>query len=169
MRIKPVPLQQDIKSVLDYNPDTGIFIWKIRRQKAFNKSGKIAGAKGKKSICIILQDKSYPAHRLAWVYFYGNVLTEKEQVDHINGNPFDNRISNLRLATHAQNCSNARKWKGKLLPKGVSKQTKGDKYRARLQVGKDTIHIGTFDTPEEAHAAYCEAAKKHHGEFARTA
>ncbi len=91
------------------------------------------------------------------------------QIDHLNNNPFDNRMENLRIATHAENCSNARKWQKKQLPKGVSKQTISNRYRARLQVGKKVVYIGTFDTPELAHAAYTEAAQKYHGEFARAA
>lgn len=167
MRIKPMPRQEYIQSVLDYNSDTGEFKWKIRKQKTFCRNGKIAGTKGKKAIQLFISNKSYYAHRLAYVYVHGDILTTEMQVDHINNNSFDNRIENLRLATHAENCSNARKWNKKQLPKGVSKQTISNRYRARLQVGKNVVYLGTFDTPELAHAAYIQAAQKHHGEFAR--
>jgi hypothetical protein len=171
--IKDLPLQKRIHEVLDYNLETGEFRWKYRPELDGRENGrwagKIAGSKGKKSIKIMIDGVQYSAHRIAWVYIYGDVLTQEIQIDHKNNNPFINRINNLREATHAQNCSNARKWKKKDLPKGVSVQTKSGRYRARLQVGKNVIHIGTYDTPELAHAAYCDAAKKYKGEFARAA
>jgi len=172
MKIRDIPPQSFLKSILDYSPDTGIFYWKTRNDispiQNTRWTGKGAGAKNKKSIKIIFNDVQYPAHRLAWVYVYGDVLNENIQIDHRNNNCYDNRINNLREASHSQNCSNARKWAKKSLPKGVGTQTNdASKFRARIQVGKKVVHLGTFPTPEEAHAAYCEAAKTYHGEFAR--
>ncbi len=164
-----MPPQEYIQSVLEYNSETGIFRWKPRKRDTHHKARIFAGTKGKKAIQIVLSTKSYYAHRLAWVYIHGDILTTDMQIDHLNNNPFDNRMENLRIATHAENCSNARKWQKKQLPKGVSKQTISNRYRARLQVGKKVVYIGTFDTPELAHAAYTEAAQKYHGEFARAA
>lgn len=171
MKIKPLPSQEFLHEILDYSPDTGVFIHKWRKEISYleNKrwAGKKAGTRHKKQISIMIDWIPYPAHRLAWVYIYGNVLGIDLQVDHKNNDPFDNRIVNLRLATHSQNMANARKWKKKELPKGVSKNTKG--YRVRLQVNKKVIHIGTFVTIEEASHAYFLAALKYHGEFARSA
>lgn len=172
MKIKNIPSQEFLKLILDYDPSTGIFHWKnrddISPEQNTRWAGKIAGTKGRKSIAIVINDVKHPAHRIAWVYCYGDVLNDTVQIDHRNNDCFDNRIDNLREASHSQNCSNARKWKKKFLPKGVSTQTKDKtRYRARIQVGKRVINIGTFGTPEEAHTAYCEAAKKYHGEFAR--
>jgi len=174
MKIRDIPSQDFLKSILDYNPCTGFFYWKTRNDIATIQnsrwSGKKAGAKGKKSIRIIINDVQYSAHRLAWVYMYGDILNENIQIDHRNNNCHDNRIDNLREASHSQNCSNARKWLKKKLPKGVSTQPNDvSRFRARIQVGKKVVHLGTFGSPEEAHAAYCEAAKKYHGEFARAA
>lgn len=167
MRIKITPKQKQLQSLLCYEPLTGEFVWRVRHEKAFNMSGKHAGTKSRKSIVLSINNKTYAAHRLAWVYVHGDVLTQDMQVDHINNNPHDNRIVNLRIATHAQNCSNARKWTKKSLPKGVSLQPKSGRYRVRIQVEKRGVYLGTYDTPEEAHEVYCEAAKKYHGEFAR--
>lgn len=173
MRIKPMPKQSILHSLLEYNPETGEFIRKpcVERKTTdkmwnINFAYKTAGSRGIKSIVIGVNGMSFPAHRLAWVYVYGDILSTDLQVDHINNDPFDNRITNLRLATHAQNCSNARKWKNKILPKGVRALPK-DKYQARLQCNKKTIHIGTFPTVEAAYEAYCNAARIHHGEFSR--
>ncbi len=87
-------------------------------------------------------------------------------VDHINGNGLDNRRCNLRLATRSQNLANA------AIPrhnssgyKGVS-ATRNGKWLARIRKDRVQRNLGIFDTPEEAHAAYCEAAVSLYGEFA---
>lgn len=96
-------------------------------------------------------------------------LEKWEQVDHIDGDGLNNRRENLRLATNAQNSAN----KGK-----ASKNTTGFKgvfrtknrpkpFRAQIKVNQKSIHLGLFDTAEQAHEAYKEAAKKYFGEFAR--
>jgi hypothetical protein len=172
MKLKPLPPQSRIKGALNYNPDTGVFIWRWRSDMTLNWnskwSGRVAGTKGPKGIVICLDWVGYHAHRLAWVYIHGNSLDEKTHVDHRNCNCHDNRIKNLRRATHGQNASNSRGWRKKKLPKGVSTQSRGQSsYRARIGVDGDVIHLGTFKTPEQAHAAYVAAARKAKGEFAR--
>lgn len=95
-------------------------------------------------------------------------IPEGMVIDHINGYPWDNRIENLRLASRAQNNANAvlstRNTSGF---KGVSRKSGKQKWVASLQVDGSDVHIGCFDTAEEAAKAYAEAAKKHFGEFAR--
>lgn len=91
-------------------------------------------------------------------------------VDHINGNGLDNRRVNLRMATNAQNQWNRKTSRSNPLGlKGVSWERRTCKWRARIGANGVNIMIGTFDTPEAAHEAYCEAARRLHGEFARTA
>lgn len=88
--------------------------------------------------------------------------------DHINGNTLDNRRSNLRVVTRTQNNQNVTIRKhNKSGYKGVSLEKKTGRWVAVIQANNKRIHLGTFDTPEEAYAAYCEAAKKYHGKFAR--
>lgn len=173
MKIKPIPPQKLLQTVLDYNSKTGVFIWKYRDDQSSRWNGKfartVAGTKTKKNIIIVVNWIPYPAHRLAWVYEHGNILTNEIQIDHKNNNPHDNRLINLREATHSENCSNARKWNKKELPKGVSKQSKSSSYRVRIQVRKKVIYIGTFNTIGTAYKTYCEAVKKYHGQFARIA
>lgn len=90
-------------------------------------------------------------------------------VDHINGNTLDNRRQNLRICTIAENNMNARGGKRKYnLPKGAYKMKLSARYMSQITLNKTIYYLGYYDTPEEAHAAYCEASKKYHGEFGRT-
>ena len=93
-----------------------------------------------------------------------------ELVDHINGDPLDNRRSNLRIATHAENSRNGKKGTYGGLPciskyKGVTKN--GDRLISQIVVDGKHIYLGSFETEEEAARAYDQAAKEHFGEFAR--
>jgi hypothetical protein len=92
---------------------------------------------------------------------------DKREVDHINGNKLDNRIENLRICTRAENQRNVRMIRSnKSGFKGVAKHQKSERWRAQIQVNKKQIFLGIFDTPEEASAAYVEAAMKYFGQFA---
>ena len=91
---------------------------------------------------------------------------DDKQVDHINCNKLDNRKCNLRLCSNQQNCCNRDGKKGRDLPKGVCKSK--NKFRSGIMVNGTRIYLGNFDTPEEAHAAYCAASRNYHGEFSRT-
>lgn len=114
------------------------------------------------------QGKTKYLHRAVLTRMLGRELLSKEQVDHINGDPLDNRRVNLRLATSAQNTANRSRHKNnKTGLKGVCFFRRDKKYVAHICVDGKRIHLGVFLTPEEAHAAYCEAAKELHGEFAR--
>jgi hypothetical protein len=90
-------------------------------------------------------------------------------VDHSNGDTLDNRRHNLRLATRAQNSRNGKRRVNNTSGfKGVSLH-RDNVWLAKITVAKKQIYLGTFTSPEEAHAAYCRAADRYHGEFARVA
>lgn len=89
-------------------------------------------------------------------------------VDHINGNRLDNRRCNLRVCTRAQNVRNKRKLNGTNPYKGISWEKQRNKWRARVKAFGVTYDLGFFDDPKAAALAYDEAARKYHGEFART-
>ena len=90
------------------------------------------------------------------------------EVDHIDGNGLNNRRSNLRLATHAENGRNARIRSDNTSGfKGVFQHKRDGSWRAQIHVDGRNKYLGVFRTPEDAHAAYVQAAANLHGPFAR--
>lgn len=128
------------------------------------RTNRIAGGLTKEGyIRIRLNGVEYRAHRIVWELHNGKI-PEGMLIDHINRIKTDNRIENLRLATQSQNLNN-QPGRSKLgLPKGV--QLHNSKYRAKITINGKSIHLGVFDTPEEAGKAYEDKAIELHGEFA---
>jgi len=155
--------QSRLKEVLDYNRDTGEFIWKSPPKYHPRMMGKKAGCNTTGYTLIKVDTEKYKAHRLAWLYVYGAM--PKKCIDHADGNPFNNAIANLREATVAQNLANARLMKNKTLPKGVRKN--GNGYTARISFEGKLINIGTYPTIDQAADAYLAEARRLYGEFAR--
>ena len=112
--------------------------------------------------------KTYSAHRVIWAMAHG--YWPNGDIDHANGNRLDNRLSNLREATRAENNRNvgvqANNTSGF---KGVSWDAAHSKWKARIGHHRKIIHLGRFESPEDAYAAYCAAAQKYHKQFARLA
>jgi hypothetical protein len=157
----------ELRRLLSYDPETGVFTWRVSKQGPGAKSGKVAGNKDPRGYVIIkISQRKITAHRLAWLYMTGSLPAG--QIDHANGVCSDNRWSNLRLATPAQNLQNRRSHKNnKSGLKGVGFCKKSNKWHARICINKQQMHLGMFASPEEAHAAYCTAAKQYFGQFAR--
>lgn len=159
--------QEELKDLLDYDPETGIFRWKVYRNQ-YAKVGDIAGNLRPDSYRQIkINGKFYLEHRLAWFYIYGE--WPENQIDHINGMKTDNRIKNLREADRFDNTRNVKRRKDNSSGyKGVS--LSNGKWMARIWSIIDNkrkrCYLGYFNSPEEAYAAYCKAAKELHGEFA---
>lgn len=109
---------------------------------------------------------SYLTHRLVWAWIYGQD-PKNLQVDHVDGNRQNNRWNNLRLATPAENARNSKVRKhNRSGIKGVRVLPSG-KYQARIRKNGVTIHLGAFETHEEASFAYKKAALELHGQFAK--
>ena len=107
-------------------------------------------------------------HRMILERAIGRPLTKKELVDHIDGNGLNNCRSNLRIATSSQNMQNSKKSKANTSGfKGVSYHRRAQKWCAAISVNGKNKYLGLFESPEKAHEAYCEAAKKYFGEFAK--
>lgn len=165
--------QEYLKECLNYNHETGVFTWKERPEKHFKRNRDfkmwntmykftVAGSPSAKGyIRIRLLDRDFYAHRLAWMYIYGNF--PNNQIDHKDQNKKNNRIDNLRDATNqinSHNITNARIG-NKSSFRGVRTCYQG-KYQARIYVDGVEVNLGMFDTPQQAHAAYLEAKKIHH-------
>jgi hypothetical protein len=104
-------------------------------------------------------------HRAIMERILGRALTRNEEVDHISCNTLDNRRSNLRVASRSENARNRKRNKNnKSGFKGVVSHRA--KWQAKIHVNGQRKHLGTFDTPELAYIAYCDAARQYHGEFA---
>jgi hypothetical protein len=107
-------------------------------------------------------------HRVILEQMLGRPLKRTEDVDHISGDGLDNRRSNLRLASRAENQRNRGAQRNNTSGyKGVHFHRQRQKWQAEIGIDGQDIYLGLFLTPEEAHAAYCEAAKRYYGKFAR--
>lgn len=156
-----------VKQLLTYNPETGEFFWNARgiAHVDVDKAGKIAGHfQSDNYIRITIDGVKILAHRAAYAVMTG--VWPTHQVDHIDGNKSNNKWSNLRHATNKLNCANRGKQKRNTSGyKGVY-LTKRGKYEAGIRVNYKYHHLGTFNTAEDAYAAYCNAAERLNGEFA---
>jgi hypothetical protein len=157
-------LSAELRRDLHYCDITGTFTW-IRIGSRV-KPGKIAGTLLADGYCAIRwRGKRYGAHRLAWLYVYGE--WPREQIDHIDGVRANNRGGNLREATQSQNQGNTRIRKDNTSGiKGVCWSKAARKWLACIQVNGKFKHLGLFITAEEASAAYRKAANAAFGEFA---
>jgi hypothetical protein len=158
--------QQTLKQMLSYSEHTGQFTWETPSKYRPEYQGKIAGSLHSVGyIHISILGKSYKAHRLAWLYVHG--VWPLTNLDHINGDRADNRISNLREATHAQNAQNRKHARrGHTLGVlGVVWRERNKKYEARIHIEGKYKYLGLFATAEEAHAAYLTAKRAAHPFF----
>lgn len=137
---------------LRYDKDTGHFYWIKKTSSASRVNvGDKAGSIDRKGYTkIIFNGKSYCAHRLAWLFVYGE--WPEDQIDHINRKKSDNRISNLRQATNQINHKNkplqANNTSGH---SGITRRYGG--WRVRIGVDGKRVHGGDFKDLQEAIAA----------------
>lgn len=152
-----------LRELLHYDPDTGIFIWRVRVSQAV-KAGDTAGRVNYDGYATIkVLGYEYRAHRLAM--FYGDGVMPPSEVDHINGVRLDNRLANLRHADRAMNAQNMRKALRTNLSCGLIGATwdkKRQAWKAAIQVNGKKRALGVFDTAEEAHARYLEEKRAFH-------
>ena len=163
---KALLTQQRLRELLSYDPETGDFRWLVSRGKV--RVGGVAGTPNAKGhLQIRIDGVKYYAHRLAWLWAYG--VWPLDQIDHVNAVKDDNRLSNLRAASHAENARNrgAQKNNSSGL-KCVYQRKDAGKWQASIRLDGKLKHLGTFTSAESASAAYAAAAHKYHGDFART-
>jgi len=156
--------QEYLKSILDYDLDTGIFTWKVSKANR-TKVGDVAGWSYNGYREIEINNKAYKAHRLAWLYVYGEM--PKNLVDHIDGNRSNNKISNLREATYQENSENYKTPKtNKSGVKNVSWYKSLNKWVVSISIRKTKKTVGYYDDLELAELVAIEARNKYRGEFA---
>ena len=147
--------QSELKELLHYDPDTGVFIWLINHDRWL---GKVAGCADNRYRRIKIKGKKYRAHRVAWLYITGE--WPKDQIDHINGNGHDNRFVNLREATYRENTRNKAIFRSNTSGHhGVERSANGQKWRASISFDGRRRHLGLFSDKNDAIKARKAAEK----------
>lgn len=167
MKKSRTPSKGYVIECLDYNPKTGVFVWKSRPASHFKnthgmrifnsqRAGTVAGniltltEYKKEYMQIRCSGFSMTSHRLAWIYVNGDI-PEGMEIDHINGNGLDNRIENLRLVSRVENGRNLKKKStNKSGVTGVSWSKDRNKWVASIMVGGKTIYLGRFSSFDDA-------------------
>ncbi|MCK5236074.1 MAG: HNH endonuclease [Deltaproteobacteria bacterium] len=152
--------QKQLKEILHYSPETGLFVWLTSPTKSV-KIGDIAGTLGSRGyVRIMIEGKNYQSHRLAWFYVYG--VWPLNHIDHINHIKDDNRIVNLREATGQENQRNASLRKSNTSGVcGVSLHKTSNKWQATIGANDKNIHLGLFSDKFEAICARKSADNKY--------
>ncbi len=170
----PLPSPETLRKLLRYEPETGKLFWRERGIDWFEDGGHTAQHNmrswnsryaGKEALTAVNTDgyrrgtifgTRYYAHRIIWTIVHGE--WPQDELDHINGNPSDNRLENLRVVTHQENgrnqklyCSNT---SGVV---GVSWHKRDETWRAEIKVDGKKIHLGYFDSFDDAVAARAAA------------
>lgn len=156
--------QQLVKELFDY--DNGNLIRKKSIQSR-SPQGSVAGCKAKYGYHVSINYKKYKLHRIIWLWHFGFIPNE---IDHIDGNPCNNKIENLRPASRNENMRNIKMpITNKSGYKGVSWSKAAKKWIANITVNNKKIYLGLFDCKIKAYESYCDASKKLHGQFSRIA
>lgn len=163
MTSKPQLTAQRLRELLDYNPDTGVFTWRERSRSNFPNArsyrawnaryaGKNAGQVTHGYIRIAIDNRKFYAHRLAALHVTGKWPASGLVVDHIDGDGLNNRWKNLRVGSKRLNALNSDRQRNIRPSSGVVAHR--NKFAARCRFNGKSLHLGLFDTREEAHAAY---------------
>lgn len=152
--------QSRLHELLDYDPKTGVFTWRIRRNQLATKGSQSGTPDSHGHIQICVDGALYLAHRLVWMHLYG--LWPNLDVDHINGIKSDNRIENLRDINTAMNCQNELKARSNSQTKLLGTHRVRYGFIAQIHANGKKQHIGLFKTAEEAHAAYIKVKRELH-------
>lgn len=180
MAKRQLPSPEVLRQLIRYEPETGKLFWKERDRaffpsdwswtvwnKRFPRKPAFTAKTGHGYRHGSVIGFTFSAHRAAWALHYGE--WPQGQIDHINNDRADNRIKNLRVVTNSQNHMNKPiSSANKSGFKGVDWSGKDQTWRARIKVMGVQHHLGHFPDRQSAAAAYAAAAKKLHGEYART-
>lgn len=153
--------QERLKQVVSFEPTTGVFTRILKAKRAV--IGRELGYKKSNGyIALSIDGQKYFAHRLAWLYVYGEF--PKHDVDHIDGDRANNKIENLRDVTRSVNLQNLKAAKSHNKSTGVlgAYLHISGKFMSRIQVNKKDVYLGLFETAEQAQQAYLTAKQQFH-------
>ena len=171
MDYKDLPDLDYLHKVLAYDPESGVLTWRHRPREMFDQqcqfltwnkrfAGKPAGNISTRDVNIILLGRGYRSHRIAWALHYG--VNPDGFIDHINGDPKDNRISNLRVVTRQGNQRNMKRRSNNTSGiLGVSWDAPTRKWRVTIRAGGRSKYVGIYATLDEAAKARADANAKH--------
>lgn len=151
----------ELRALLAYDEHTGVFTW--RKSTGRCPAGKVAGSSRACGYRLIaIRRRHYYAHRLAWLHFYGE--WPDGNIDHIDGNPANNRIANLRACSQSENMQNQHRVRkdNKVGLTGVSWDKSRGLWQAAIQAHGARYPLGRFSSADEAHAAYLKAKDELH-------
>ena len=156
-------MDEAIINLLRYCPEVGgpCLVWKVSKRSHI-KENMMAGSKAKEGYWQVqINKKNYPAHRV--VYFLCTGLWPIAQIDHIDGNPSNNRIENLREATVQENGQNRKLNINNCSGyQGVTFSKSTNKWQSQIKANGSYKYLGVFITAEEAHEAYKMAKREFH-------
>ena len=150
-----------LRELLSYDAETGVFVWLVDKSNRVRAGMKLGVRRGDGYVVCKVDGRRYYVHRLAWFYVHGQWPCDT--IDHINGNPSDNRIANLRDVTRSVNAQNLQRAPRSNKASGLlGVGAKGNRWQAHIKVGGKAKHLGMFAASEDAHAAYVEAKRRLH-------
>lgn len=162
-------LTQDLlRKELNYDPNSGLFT-RATTTRANSVAGSVACSLHARTgyRCVLAHKRRYQAHRLVWLYVYGRWPTS--QIDHINLDKSDNRLSNLREATASENMMNTHKnSRNTSGHRGVSWNQKAKRWEARTVLAGKSVYLGAFTDKSDAVDAYQSYVQVAHGPFYRS-
>lgn len=147
-----------VREVLDYDPLTGVMRWRISDR--YRRRDQMAGRRTAKGYLVVsFRNYKFLVHRIAFLIMTGAM---PDVVDHINGIKTDNRWCNLRPSSAAENAQNQRNAKRINKVGLIGVRRRGSQFVADIGAGGRHLHLGTFGTAIEAHAAYVKAKRRLH-------
>lgn len=160
---RALPTAEEVRALLDYDPETGVFTWRRRPQPRGPKVGTVAGCVSSNGYWQVrVLGRYYRAHRLAWLYVHGR--WPPADLDHRDGDRLNNAIANLREVSRSENMQNQAKQGRRTSSRylGVAWHKQVGRWVAYIKLNRKRRHLGCFDTQEEAYAAYLAAKAQLH-------